>query len=50
MKKNKKKEEKIKKNSEFWNPKGFAKFKRICREFFDYKLILLLTRKRTNRK
>ena len=32
------------------NSKGFAEFKRICRKFFVYKLILLLTRKRTNRR
>ena len=32
------------------NSKEFAEIKRICREFSVYKLILLFTRKRTNRR
>ena len=33
-----------------WNPKGFAESKRICRKLFVYKLILLFTKERANRR
>ena len=56
------KKKNIRESSEFWNsedfwnsvdlqsPKGVAESKRICREFSVYKLILLFTKKRANRR